>query len=78
MGIGHSKEVWTSIPKLGGKDGQDPDSPTDGGGQSSQDVSNRDEEASHRRLGRNLRSVDSRYSFRGNQLRVYPYTEEEL
>jgi len=44
----------------------------------SEDLPNHYKEESDRGVGRNLRSVDSRYSFRGDKLRVYPQGDEEL
>ena len=78
MGTKDDKTVWTGVSRLAGADRKDTNSSIDSGELEGQDMPDSDKEESNRRVGRDLREVDSRYSFRGNKLRVYPQNEEEL
>ncbi len=78
MGTKHNQNKGPSVPSLGREDREDIDSSTNGGEVKGKDLSDSNKEESYPRVARHLREVDSRYSFRGNKLRVYPQNEEEL
>ena len=78
MGTDNDKELRTSVFGLERENWKNADSALDSRAKQSKHLPDSNKEKGDTRVGRNLRSVDSRYSFRGNKLRVYPQDGEEL